>query len=165
MFNTQLSRRAAISGIAFTIFGAAPAYARTQEIYLDTGGLFGSAWDYAVDGFDVVAYFDLEDGEKPVAGKDELTTEYKDVMWRFSSQENLDAFRVNPDQYRPQYGGYCAWAMARNKFAKGAPDIWSVYNGKLYLNVGQRYKRKWLSNIDHDIDRANANWPGILDRD
>ncbi len=157
-------RMMALSILIFVLGGMAGAQARGPEIYMDKGGVFSAAWDYAVGGYDVVAYFELAEGNAPVAGTDTYVANYKGVQWRFSSAENLAKFEANPDQYRPQYGGYCAWAMARHKFAKGDPKVWYVYEGKLFLNVSQRYKREWLANIDRDIARANANWPSLLDR-
>ena len=164
MLTAKINRRAMLGGLTIALVGAAPARAKAPEIYMDKGGVFGSGWDYAVGGNDVVAYFDLAEGDAPVAGLDRYTTDYKGVSWRFVSQENLDKFLADPDRYRPQFGGYCAWAMARNKLARGAPDVWYVYGGKLYLNVSPRYKREWLAHIDRDISRGEANWPGILDR-
>ena len=148
----------------FVFFGVSLAGAddRAPEIYIDDGGLFSSAWDYAAGGYDVVAYFGLSADAEPVEGDDAFVTDYKGVAWRFSSEENLEKFVANPDAYRPQYGGYCAWAMARNMLAKGDPEVWYVYEGKLYLNVSKRYKRKWLKDIGDEIVRASAIWPGIL---
>lgn len=140
------------------------AEARAPEIYLDRGGVFSRAWEYAVGGYDVVAYFDLEEGAAPVAGDDDYVTEYLGAQWRFASQENLEKFKADPDRYRPAYGGYCAWAMARDKLAKGDPKVWYVYDGTLYLNVSPRYEREWLSDVDNEIARADGFWPGILDR-
>jgi len=157
-------RGAIITILSFVVCSFAAAQARSPEIYIDKGGVFSAAWDYAVGGYDVVAYFELDEGDAPVAGADDYVTDYKGAQWRFASAENLAKFKANPDQYRPQYGGYCAWAMARDKFAKGDPKVWYVYEGKLFLNVSQRYKREWLAEIDRDIARANANWPEILDR-
>jgi YHS domain-containing protein len=145
-------------------FAPLPAFARAPEIYMDAGGVFGKGWDYAVGGYDVVAYHTLEATADPIMGADAFQTEYKGVSWRFSSQNNLDAFLEDPDRYRPAYGGYCAWAMARNKLAKGAPKVWHIRDSKLYLNVSPRYKREWLANVERDISRADAVWPAILDR-
>ena len=152
------------SALIFMLGGMAGAEARAPEIYMKKGGAFGSGWSYAVGGYDVVAYFDLAEGGAPVRGSDEFVADYKGVRWRFASQENLDKFKASPDFYRPQFGGYCAWAMARGKLAKGDPKTWYVYEGKLFLNISPRYKREWLANIDRDIARGEANWPGILDR-
>ncbi|MEM8770502.1 MAG: YHS domain-containing (seleno)protein [Pseudomonadota bacterium] len=148
-------------GIAIAATGA---LARAPEIYLDDGGLFGQGWSHAVGGHDVVAYHSLQSGAAPVMGSEDFRTEYKGASWIFSSQENLDAFVADPDRYRPRYGGYCAWAMARNKLAKGDPRVWHIRDGELFLNVSPRFKKEWLANVERDITRADKNWPDILDR-
>ena len=139
------------------------AAARAPEVYMDQGGFFGEAWAYAVDGYDVVAYYQLEEGAPPVEGNDAFAADYKGVKWRFSSQENLDAFVADPDRYRPQYGGYCAWAVAKNKLAKGHPEHWYVHDGKLYLNVSARIRRDWIKNMQQFLEQSEQNWPGVLE--
>lgn len=163
MANTLSSMRSVLLGLAVIFASAVAAEARAPEVYLDKGGVFGKAWEYAVDGYDVVAYHSLDEGAAPIAGEDAYIAEYKGVKWRFSSQGNLDAFQADPERYRPAYGGYCAWAMARGKLAKGDPKAWYVYGGKLYLNVNARIQRRWLSDLDNEIARANANWPAALE--
>lgn len=116
------------------------------------------SWSYAVGGYDVVAYHTQS---QAVSGDDAYQTSLHGVTWRFSSQANLDLFLADPDQYRPQYGGYCAWAMAKGKKAAGDPKVWHIYNGKLYLNVSNGIKRKWLKDIDGFIARADAQWAAL----
>lgn len=141
-------------------FSATAAQAAKPEIYMDTGGFFGTAWEYAVGGYDTVAYH--TEG-KPVEGKNEFTTEYKGVAWRFASQENLDMFKADPDKYRPQYGGYCSYAVAKGSTAKGEPDVWHIHEGKLYLNVSRSVQRRWLQDVEGYITKADENWPGVLE--
>ena len=116
--------------------------------------------DVAVDGYDVVAYFDQ--GE-PVEGSKEYSTEWRGAEWRFASAEHLAAFEANPEEYAPQYGGYCAWAVAQNKTAAGDPHQWSIVDGKLYLNYNADIQEKWSANRDELIRRANEHWPGLVD--
>lgn len=167
MLNALDLMRSLALGLAIVFLTGVAAQAQEQrrapEIYLDNGGVFSKAWDYAVDGYDVVAYYSLEEGAAPIAGDDAYIAEYKGAKWRFSSQQNLDAFQENPERYSPAYGGYCAWAMARGQLAKGDPKAWYVHGGKLYLNVNARIQRRWLSDLENEIARANANWPGALE--
>ena len=86
------------------LFSAPSASARDADVYT---GTFSSL---AVGGYDAVAYFKAG---RPVPGAAQFSTEYKGATWRFASKENLDAFRANPAAYAPQYGGYCAWAVAK----------------------------------------------------
>ena len=60
------------------------------------------------EGYDVVAYFD----NKAVEGDKKITTIYDGVKYKFSTQKNLAIFNENPEKYIPQYGGYCAYAVA-----------------------------------------------------
>lgn len=119
-------------------------------------GIFSNA---AVGGYDPVAYF--TEGQ-PVEGSKEFTTEYKGAEWRFSSAENRDLFIGNPSAYAPQYGGYCAWAAAEGKLAKGDPAYWTIVNGKLYLNYDRKVQETWETDIPGFIMKADANWPAIL---
>jgi len=150
--------------VAFSalFFVNANAQARAPQVYMG-GGFLSSGWEYAVDGFDVIAYFDLAADAKPVRGNDAFVTEYKGVKWRFATQENLDTFIANPSRYAPRYGGYCAWAVAENKLAKGHPSHWYVHDGKLYLNVSAGIKRKWLSDLEGYLQKSEANWPAVFD--
>ena len=113
----------------------------------------------AVSGFDTVAYF--REG-KPVKGRDEFSVEYKGAQWSFKNQANLDAFLLSPDSYAPQYGGYCAWAVAHDNTAKGDPQQWHITDGKLYLNYNAQIRANWLEDKEALIKTANANWPRVL---
>lgn len=109
----------------------------------------------AVSGFDVVAYFSEQ---KPVKGLAKFTFEYKGADWYFSSQENVDKFKNSPDYFAPQYGGYCAWAMADNKTAAGNAPYWTIYQDKLYLNYDRQIQTRWLADKDAFINRADQYW-------
>ncbi len=109
----------------------------------------------AVSGFDVVSYFSEQ---KAVQGSDKFTFEYKGADWYFSSQQNLDKFKNNPEYFAPQYGGYCAWAMARNKAAPGNAPFWTLYQDKLYLNYDQKILDTWRADKDAFIKKADKNW-------
>ncbi len=159
-----VTRRQTILGAAAvsTTLAFGPAFAaRKPEIYLNTGGFFATAWTHAINGFDTVAYF--TEG-RPVPGDDAFTTEYKDASWRFASQENLDLFTADPDRYRPKYGGYCAYAVSQNSLAEGDPEVWTIYNDTLYLNVSKGIQRRWEKDKDGFIAKSEANWPSVLDR-
>jgi len=114
----------------------------------------------AVSGYDVVSYFNGD--QVPVKGKSEFSTEYKGAEWLFASQENLDTFLAEPMKYAPQYGGYCAYAVALGQTAKGDPLQYHINDGKLYLNINQDIRTKWLGNKQEYISKANDNWPNVL---
>jgi hypothetical protein len=59
----------------------------------------------------------------------------------------------------PQYGGYCALAMALDSIADIDPEEWAIVGGKLYLNNGFFAQRLWSIDKSGNIERADRNWP------
>ena len=112
----------------------------------------------AIKGYDAVAYF--VDGE-PVPGDAAIATEWGGATWHFASSEHRDLFVADPEAYAPQYGGYCAFAAARNYIASIDPTAWTVVDDRLYLNFSRGVRRQWQRDTDGNITRADANWPGL----
>lgn len=110
----------------------------------------------AIRGTDPVAYFTVG---QPVPGSEQFTHSWQGVTWRFSSAENRDLFIANPQQYAPQYGGFCAYAIAQGYAASIVPEAWSIVDGKLYLNFSLNVRQRWESDIPSNIAKANQNWP------
>lgn len=114
----------------------------------------------AIKGYDPVAFY--EDG-KPVKGSDKYEYKWRDAKWRFASAEHRDLFQANPENYAPQYGGYCAWAVSQGSTANVDPkNAWKIVEGKLYLNYNVKIQEKWAKDIPGNIKKADANWPGVL---
>lgn len=134
--------------LAFAAY--APDYALAKDpVY--TGYLNNAA----VSGYDPVAYF--TEG-RPVQGSADFTMTWQGATWQFASAENLAKFQTDPEAYAPQYGGYCAWAMADGKFASADPDNWSIVDGKLYLNYNDSVQARWEKDIPAFITRADGAW-------
>lgn len=112
----------------------------------------------AINGYDPVAYF--TEG-KAIKGNDSLSMEWKHTNWVFSSSANLDSFKVNPEKYAPQFGGYCAYGMSRGYKAPTQGDAWSIVDGKLYLNYNLDVRTIWNKDQTQFIEKATANWKGI----
>lgn len=112
----------------------------------------------AIEGTDPVAYF--KQG-RAVKGSGDFTHKWNGATWRFASQANRDAFAAAPQQYAPQFGGYCAWAVSQGYTASIDPEAWSIVDGKLYLNYSKGVQTQWKQDIPGNIAKAEANWPGI----
>ncbi|WP_062263970.1 YHS domain-containing (seleno)protein [Endozoicomonas arenosclerae] len=114
----------------------------------------------AVSGYDTVAYF--TEG-KAVKGNARFKYKYLEVEWYFSSEKNLEMFKKDPDKYRPQYGGYCAWAIAEKKQrAPGDPNYWKIVDKKLYLNYDADIQSRWIKDIPGFIKLGDKNWPKMM---
>lgn len=116
--------------------------------------------DGAIKGYDPVAYFNQSEAVK---GKSEFTTKWMEADWFFSSKENLEAFKANPEKYAPQFGGYCAFGVSKGALYKIEPDAWKIVDGKLYLNYNKSIQQKWEANHNDFITKAEANWPKVIE--
>src|SRR5204862_1797732 len=72
----------------------------------------------ALKGYDGVAY--TTEG-KPVRGQAQFQFTWNGATWQFASAENRDLFRGAPENYAPQFGGYCAWAVGHGYTSDGDP--------------------------------------------
>ena len=116
----------------------------------------------AIQGYDPVAYF--TEG-KPVKGDEKFNLKWNDATWLFSSQQNLDSFKLNPSKFTPQYGGYCAYGMSEGHKAPTAPDAWTIVDGKLYLNYSAGVKKMWSKEPEKRIVAADKNWTSVKDKE
>ncbi len=118
---------------------------------------------YVAEGYDIVAYFD----NKAIKGLKEFKVDYKGASFLFSSKVNAEKFKLNPEAYIPQYGGYCAYAIAKKgKKVKINPKTFEIRNDKLYLfyNQGKNNTLQfWLNeNPVKLIKQADINWLKII---
>jgi YHS domain-containing protein len=145
---------------AFAGLISTASYAGDQ--YVDTTG-------FAVSGYDVVAYFDLQQSEvgqsqsAGVPGRADLTAEYNGAKFAFSSQANLDRFKADPAAYAPQFDGHCAYGVAQGGKVPGNPNLWRIVDGKLYLNITKNVVGFWEEDIPANITVAGKNWNGGLE--
>jgi YHS domain-containing protein len=151
------SRKLALAAclLAFSGAGLAPdiAFARKAETYV---GLLQKA---ALGGYDPVSFF----AGTPLRGVEANQATYKGATYYFATPLNATKFKANPAAYAPQFGGYCAWAVAQGKTAPGDPKFWRVVDGKLYVNYNADIQKKWEKDIAGFIAKANANWPKVLE--
>ena len=108
----------------------------------------------AIRGYDPVAYFKEN---RAVEGKAEFVYTWNNASWYFSSQQNLDSFKTDPEKYAPQYGGYCAYGMSEAHKAPTDAEAWTIINGKLYLNYNTKVRELWRKNPEERIEAADKN--------
>lgn len=148
------ARKARITALVLAV--GLLAAARTWAVEPVNTGFFD---DVAIEGYDPVAYF--TQGE-PVKGSKEHTFEWNGAQWRFASAGHRDLFAGDPEKYAPQYGGYCAYAVANGTTAGIDPEAWHIHEGRLYLNVSLSIRDAWRKDIPGHVARADANWPKLL---
>lgn len=117
----------------------------------------------AIQGYDPVAYF--TDG-KPTRGTPEFEYQWDEHRYRFASAQHRDLFKADPVRYAPQFGNYCAMALALGKIVVANPENWLVTDNKLYVFGSPAPKGPELFEKDlvGNISKANQNRP-ILPKD
>ena|SRR5690349_10215747 len=116
----------------------------------------------AIRGYDMVGYF-TED--KAVKGKKKFSYTWHDAEWRFKDSVNLEKFKMSPESYAPQFGGYCAYGVSENHKSPTDPNAFTVLNGKLYLNYSMMVRQLWYKDRDDHIQKAEKNWPELKNKD
>jgi YHS domain-containing protein len=112
----------------------------------------------AVQGYDVVDYF-LGTAKE---GKKDYSYTCKGIVYRFSSQKNLEVFKSAPSKFEPMYGGWCAYAMgATGEKVEVDPETFKIVNGKLYLFYNAYFNNtllKWNKDEKNLNVKATTNW-------
>ena len=118
---------------------------------------------FAAEGYDVVAYFnnEVQKGDK------QFSTTHDGVNYKFHNPKNLEAFQKNPNRYVPQYGGFCAYAVAKSgEKVSINPKTYTITNGKLYLfynSWGVNTLEKWNEEGAETLQqKADMQWQEIL---
>ncbi len=114
----------------------------------------------ALQGYSPVSYLDLGLAQK---GSNVYKSEYKKIVYYFTSAEQKVSFDKSPEKYIPQYGGYCAFGCYAGAKFRVDPNKFVVKDGKYYLylnNVELDAKQLWLAENDHAKLKsvADTNW-------
>jgi hypothetical protein len=114
----------------------------------------------AIGGVDPVAYFT---DAKPVMGEPDFELAQGGVIWRFCNADNLAFFRADPDIYGPQFGGYDPVDVARGVAFAGNPQIWLIFENRLYLFGREQSRDAFTAQPAKYLPDALRRWPQILE--
>ncbi|MEM7464913.1 MAG: YHS domain-containing (seleno)protein [Pseudomonadota bacterium] len=140
---------------ALTVMLATSVFAGPYDVNKTNTGL-------AIRGYDPVAYFT---DKKPTPGSFAITVVHNDATYRFANEENKKKFMENPEAYLPQYGGYCAFGLAQGVKVDADPELWTVVDDKLYLNLAPPVQKRWESDIPGFIKGADTKWSELENTD
>ncbi len=120
----------------------------------------------AIGGYDVVAY---HTADRAVRGSAKYAVTYDGAIFRFSTEENAQAFSAEPQKYLPAFGGYCAFGVAsQGAKAPTDPETFKIYNGHLLLFFNDLYEGKkfntkipWNQDEEKLFAAAQAKWATI----
>ena len=114
-----------------------------------------AAADYAVQGYDVVAYFI---SDRPRRGMDHLTHVHDGAAYRFINETNWRAFKANPAAYAPAYGGNSAQGVAAGRKLAGDPRYWAIFGQRLFFNHDAASHDEFVADPAGYIAFADTQW-------
>jgi YHS domain-containing protein len=143
--------------LAITALTAAalPTGAQTKTLLnLNSSGI-------AIQGYDPVAFF--TDG-KPVKGDPKFVSKRDGAIYFFASKEHKDLFNAGPEKYEPQFGGYCAYGVSRDRLVEIDVDAFQIVDGKLLLQYSTGVRNDFNKDQPGNLAKARANWPGLVEK-
>jgi hypothetical protein len=84
----------------------------------------------AIKGYDPVAYFTIG---MPTLGLPDIEYDWDERRYRFSRPGHRELFKADPVRYAPQFGEFCAMALAEGDRDEANPEYWLISDGKLYI--------------------------------
>ena len=141
--------------IIMLMFGllALPAFAQTKTLVnLDKTGV-------AIQGYDPVAFFA---DHQPAKGDQKFLVKHDGAIYFFASKEHKDLFKENPAKYEPEFGGYCAYGVSRNKLVEIDVDAFQIVDGKLLLQYSKGVRDDFNKDAKANLAKAVTNWPGLV---
>ena len=108
-----------------------------------------------IHGYDPVAYF--AEG-KAAKGDPQFSSNYGGATYYFKSSDDKAAFDKDPAKYAPQFGGYCAMAMAMGKLEDADPTFFLVHDGKLLLQRNEKAHMMFMRDPAGNHKKADEQW-------
>jgi len=152
--NTTLRTAIVIGAAALLMQGTAFA----ADEYNVSRGITSAGSPLGVHGVDTVALSMLGAVAEGTAAH---TVVEDGVAYYFASEKSAELFKANPAKYAPQYGGFCAYAVAFGKKFDGDPQFADIVDGKLFLFVSGAVFEKYLADKENILRNAEKNWPRI----
>ena len=115
----------------------------------------GDDGNLVLRGNDAVAYFAAG---KALAGRKDIKTDHGGVTYRFTSEESRRQFITSPERYAPQFGGFCAQAMAYAVPVQADAATFKIIDGKLYLFASPRARLYFEMDQERNLRLAWHYW-------
>ncbi len=109
----------------------------------------------ALHGYDPVAYFEREGAVK---GNKRILERVGGATYYFASRASRYTFLGDAPKYQPQFGGYCATSLAQGRVEDIDPEIYAIFDGKLYLFKDDGARARFLRDPRGSIAAATHNY-------
>lgn len=150
-----------ILGVCLLLFSSSALGAGKENV--DKVGL-------AIQGYDPVAYFN---SGKATRGSADFKVQLGERIYWFVSEKNKTEFLKDPKKFEPQFGGWCAYAVADSKQkVEIDPQSFLIQDGRLLLFYNGFWgdtRKKWLQtkgkDAKHFLQQADRNWPEVENKE
>jgi YHS domain-containing protein len=136
-----------------------PPAIRTQPPATTSGGsgmaLLNLDNTVALHGYDPVAYFTRHQAER---GRQGIKERLGGATYYFASRGNRYTFLGDAPKYQPQVGGYCVTSMARGQLEDINPEIFTIFEGKLYLFRDEEARAAFLKDPRRTVYEATQHY-------
>jgi YHS domain-containing protein len=109
----------------------------------------------ALHGYDAVAYFTRN---RAVKGSRRIIERLGGAQYQFASRGNRYEFLRDAPRYQPQFGGYCATSLATGRLEDINPELFVIYEGKLFLFNNPEAQARFLANPGRIIYEARQHY-------
>ena len=92
------------------------------------------------------------------SGKPDIKAEHDGVTYRFMNEENRALFVKNPDNYKPQYNGFCSNGMVYAIPLGGNHDTFKIVDGRLFMFGGENSKKYWAMDQTRNLALGDNYW-------
>ena len=115
----------------------------------------------AVKGYDIVSYR-VEYKAEP--GTPKYQAIYNGERYLFVNEDHQQRFSEYPEQFLPQFNGYCAQSVAESKLVEADPELFVVEDGKLFLFSQADAIDEWKKNGQQSYSSAQDNWHYVAEK-
>ena len=154
----EMSRTITLSAMVMAAAIAVALPATAEDEYNVSTGITTAGVPLGLHGVDAVALTTLNAVSE---GDAQYTVVEDGVAYYFASEDSANKFKTNPAMYAPQYGGFCAYAVALGKKFDGDPQYADIVDGKLYLFVNAEIFEKYKKDSKRILAKAERTWPRI----
>lgn len=124
-------------------------------LFLLAPALPATAQDWALGGFDAVAY---ARAGHPVPGRNDIVTMWKGKLWHFATEDNRARFEADPRAYAPGFNGFCPVSLSEGRREKGDPRHFAIIGKKLYLMRSESAERQIKATPQDILKQAKRAW-------
>ena len=145
-----------LAALALGLAVVSPVYAVDE--FNVSNGITTAGAPLGLHGVDAVLLTTIHDDAE---GSATYTVVVDGVAYYFESAATAKAFEAEPQRYLPQYGGFCAYAIALGKKFDGDPRYADIVDGKLYLFVNAEIFAEYKKDSKKILRKAKKVWPSI----